>query len=289
MALFRALETVQPPGRRLFDDPLAVRFLRPRLRWVVRAARLGPVGRLVRTWIDHRWPGVRTSGAARTRFIDDVLESRLAAGLRQVVILGAGFDARAYRLAPLSGATVFEVDHPDTSAAKRRAVTSSLGAAPARVRFMPVDLNREALDAAMAAAGYDAARPTLFVWEGVTNYLTEAAVSDTLRWCARAAPGSQVLFTYIDRMVLEAPQSFAGTERIQAALSAAHERWTFGLHPAELAAFLAARGLALQSDVGAAEYRARYYGPAAEAMRGYEFYRIALASVGPPAAAGRAQ
>ena len=83
----------------------------------------------------------------------------------------------------------------------------------------------------MSAAGYDPRRRTLFIWEGVTNYLTEDAVDGTLRWCAGAAAGSTVVFTYVHRQVLDAPQAFYGTEKLFTTLSAAGERWTFGLDP----------------------------------------------------------
>jgi O-methyltransferase involved in polyketide biosynthesis len=131
----------------------------------------------------------------------------------------------------------------------------------------------------MGAAGYDPSRRTLFIWEGVTNYLTEEAVHGTLRWCASAAAGSKVLFTYVDQQVLDAPLAFQGTEKTFAALDAASERWTFGLDPLLLSSFLAQRGLALETDIGACEYRALYFGNAATQMRGYEFYRIAIARV----------
>ena len=277
MALFRALESARPARQRLFQDPFAVVFLRPRLRLVVALSRLPRLGGVVRRYLDTRWPGARTSGAARTRFIDDAVIAALGTGISQVVILGAGFDARPYRLRALAAATVFEVDHPSTSAAKRRALARGGVAPPARVRFVAVDLAAAALGTAMRNAGYDPGRPTLFVWEGVTNYLTAEAVDETLRWCARAAPGSAIVFTYVHRRVLEAPEAFDGTRALFATLGAAHERWTFGLDPAELARYLGERGLALEEDVGAADYRARYFGPVADGMRGYEFYRIAVA------------
>jgi len=191
------------------------------------------------------------------------------------VLLGAGFDSRPYRLHACDRVMVFEVDHPDTQARKRRL----LGAVPSRVRFVPVDFSRDRVEALLDAAGYDHDRPTLFIWEGVTNYLTESAVDDTLRWCARAAPSSRIVFTYVHRGVLDDPASFFGTARLFDTLDASGERWTFGLDPAGLASFLAARGLHLDEDVGAGEYRRRCYGSSAATMRGYEFYRIACAHV----------
>jgi len=75
--------------------------------------------------------------------------------------------------------------------------------------------------------------------------------------------------------------TFAGTRALAATLDRAGEPWTFGLDPAELSGYLAARGLTLVEDLGAAEYRARYMGAASRRMTGYEFYRAALAEVGP--------
>lgn len=279
MALFRALETVRPAGQRLFDDPFATAFLGPRLRLVVGLSRARVVGAVVRAYIDHRWPGVRTSAVARTRFIDEVAAASLGSGTEQVVILGAGFDARAYRLAAMTRATVFEVDHPSTSAAKQRRMEAALGCAPGHVRLVPMDFNSQSLPNAMQTAGYDPGQRTLFIWEGVTNYLTEDAVDRTLRWCATAVAGSKIVFTYVHRRVLDAPQTFVGTAKLFATLAAAGERWTLGLDPSELSGFLAERGLVLEENVGAPEYRARYFGRAAHRMRGYEFYRIAVARV----------
>jgi methyltransferase (TIGR00027 family) len=279
MALFRALESARPAGKRLVEDRLASAFLHFRLRLVADLARIPPLGRLIRSYIDYRWPGARSSAIARTCFIDGVTEVALATGIEQIVILGAGFDARAYRLAAIARATVFEVDHPSTSAAKRTAVTAALASVPPHVHFVAVDFNAESLHCRMSAAGYHAERRALFIWEGVTNYLTETAVDQTLRWCANAAAGSKVLFTYVDRQIFAAPYRYEGVDKLFATLRAAGEHWTFGLDPSGLSAFLAERGLLLEQDIGAGDYRALYYGNAASKMRGYEFYRIAVARV----------
>ena len=281
MALFRALETARPRGRRLFEDRFATAFLRPRLRAVAVLARLPLLGDAIRSYIDRRWPGVLSSGVARTAFIDDACAAALKDGLAQVVILGAGFDARAYRMPALAAAAVFEVDHPSTSAAKARVVERRLGGWPAHVRRVAVDLLRAPLAEALAGAGFDARRPALFLWEGVTNYLQPEAVDATLRFCGAAAAGSRLVFTYVHRAVLETPEAFAGTDALFATLREAGETWHFGLHPEEAADYLRQRGLALTDDVPASEYRARYHGAAAAGMRGYEFYRIATARVPP--------
>jgi len=276
MALFRALEGLLPAERRLFVDPLARDFLGLPLRVAVELARIPVLVQLECRLIDRRWPGVRTSAAARTRLIDDRVVAAVASGAQQVVILGAGFDARAIRLAALARCAVFEVDHPATQARKRRL----LGArAPANLRFVPTDFAEGRLEAAIAAQGYQAERLSVVIWEGVTNYLTADAVDETLRWCAKAAADSEVIFTYIHEDVLRDPGAFYGTAPLLRRLEAAGERWTFGFDPRRLPAYLHERGLELLEDVGASEYRSLCYGPAAARMRGYEFYRVARARV----------
>lgn len=131
----------------------------------------------------------------------------------------------------------------------------------------------------MNAADYDPNQRSLFIWEGVTNYLSESAVDATLGWCSHAASGSVVIFTYIDEHVLESPEKFYGTKTVLKALKNAGENWTFGIEPSSISDFLNQRGLILTKDVGASEYRQIYFGRSADRMRGYEFYRIAVARV----------
>jgi methyltransferase (TIGR00027 family) len=285
-ALFRALESALPEDRRLFEDPFARGFLTWPLAPVARLAVVPGLRELVPWFIDRRWPGVRSSVVARTRLIDDAIAAALG-NTEQLVILGAGFDSRAYRLPGLRGITVFEVDHPDTLRIKRGLLERLLPAPPGNVRFVATDFNERDLESAMTAAGYRESARSFLLWEGVTNYLTEAGVDATLRWCSRGSPGSLLLFTYVHRDVLTRPGTFVGTERLFASLAKVGETLTFGLEPAELPQFLAERGLALESDVGAAEYRKRYFGDAARGMRGHEFYRIALARVAAQRPSGR--
>src|SRR6266536_639560 len=103
MALFRALETAQPVHSRLFHDPFAAAFLPSSLAKAARWSAVPVVGPLVLRVADALWPGARTSGVARTRLIDDWVSESVAAGARQVVLLGAGFDSRAWRLPALAG------------------------------------------------------------------------------------------------------------------------------------------------------------------------------------------
>jgi methyltransferase (TIGR00027 family) len=214
MALFRALESTRPAYRGLFKDRFAKCFLSPSLRTVAALSRLPGIYNIFAGIIDSRWPGARTSGIARTREIDDLAIEALSRGTKQIVLLGAGFDSRPYRLSGMERATVYEVDHPATSARKQEIIKRALKSVPANVRFVSMDFNKDSLDEKLGEAGFKSSLPAFIIWEGVSNYLSSEAVDSTLAWCGRAAISGKVVFTYIDKEVLANPGSFYGTDRI---------------------------------------------------------------------------
>src|SRR5262249_51912120 len=104
--------------------------------------------------------------ALRTMAIDAAVRDAVAGGARQAVILGAGFDGRAFRMPELADSDVFEVDHPDTQATKR-ARAAALTAKARSLQFVAVDFERDALADRLAAAGHRQGEPTVWIWEGV--------------------------------------------------------------------------------------------------------------------------
>jgi methyltransferase (TIGR00027 family) len=261
-ALFRALEQGQPAP--LFADRFARQFLRGRYRLYGALPR-----RALARYIDRRWPGPRAAVCVRTRYIDDRVAEALAVGLDQLVILGAGFDARAHRLAGLERVRVFEVDHPSTQAMKRAVV----GTPPGQVRYVAADLAREPLARVLEAAGVAGDARTLVLWEGVTNYLDAASVDATLRTLAALA--SSIVFTYVERALIDASAAFAGGPESLAYVRGLGEPFTFGLDPAEVPAYLRARGLDLVEDLDLETVAARYYSGARPPVSA--FYRVVTA------------
>ncbi len=276
MALFRALESAKPRHQRLFCDPYAKRFLPRAFRALVAASRFRWFGRMLAWTIDRHWPGARSSGIARTRLIDDFTLAAVASGADQMVVLGAGFDCRALRLPELSKISVFELDRPPLLALKTNILRGVPGAKkPIRVG---IDFLRDDLAKHLSQANYATDKQTLFLWEGVTNYLNAQAVDRTFVSLAELAPpASRVIFTYIDQAVFEGKSVVPGLDKIFAALRKSGEEWTFGFRPKDLGEYLANKGFRLLNDLGATEYRAEYMGAAASSLHGYEFYRIALA------------
>jgi methyltransferase (TIGR00027 family) len=256
-ALFRALEARRPAALRIADDPLALRFLSPEFRVLAEAARVPAARRLLEAVIDRRWPCVRPGVVARTRLIDQTVLRELG-NVGQVLILGAGFDSRAWRLPGMDQVRVFELDHPATQAAKQRALRGRQAAAS--VCFVPVVFGADDPSRALAASGFTAGAPTLVLWEGVTNYLQSEAVDATFALLARLlGSGSPVLFTYVDAGMLDGSAAFAGAETTMRAVRRVGEPFTFGFIPAELATYLAERHFQLQSDERVSDAAQRFY------------------------------
>ena len=229
--------------------------------------------------IDKRWAGARPSGVARTRLIDDFLIEALHDGIKQVVILGSGYDCRAYRIPGIEQCKVFEVDQPSTLAAKQMVIQKKLGTPPPHVTFVEIDFNKQGLEDELKLSGFGMSLPAFFIWEGVTNYLTEEAVDSTITFVGATAPGSRIVFTYVHRDALDASKELYGTGHLKQTLKKVGEPWSFGFLPDILPDYLKRRGLKLIEDLGSVDYRMRYMNRCGSHLKGYEFYRAALAVV----------
>lgn len=205
----------------------------------------------------------------RTRFIDQALERAISAGITQCLIVGAGYDSRAWRFRESLGhVRVFEMDRPQTSAFKRSRVDAALGGPPANLTCVAVDLERDALPVALAQHGYDLSQPTFIIMEGVTMYVEEESLRATFRFLATHAPGSSVVFDYATRAMIEGMKALDIQKLPPAARPAfekflnmiQHEPWVFGIPMGTERKFLAEAGLELREmlTVGSEESVRRY-------------------------------
>jgi methyltransferase (TIGR00027 family) len=163
--------------------------------------------------------------SARVTFLDDVV-NRYLADIEQFVVLGAGFDTRPYRFAKDTRVRSFEVDTPATQAVKR-ATLARAGIDATSVTFVSADFETDDWLARLVEAGFDPAKPALFLWEGVTIYLSRDAVKDTLRKIAGTAKKSAVAFDYFTTEALESGSLYWRYGR--AAAHAAGEPLRFGV------------------------------------------------------------
>lgn len=264
VALMRGMGTLLPPSLQLVHDPFGLRFAG---RW--RALGDGGGRATARLWLRGRLYTTVLLMQLRTRVLDDAVDAFVASGGRQLVLLGAGFDCRAWRLSSLAGATVYEVDHPATQAKKRALMEGEPTAA--RVVFIPWNFEAEPLDrlpVRLAADGHDERSPSMTISEGVLPYLTDDAVEATFACVARysspAGPRSRFSFTYFDRSLLADTSRAASSERLFVRLIG--EPFRHGFEPERLPGWLHERGWSLDRDESAVALAARLYAGADPAL-----------------------
>lgn len=275
-AAFRARETLKPEGERVCSDPLARYFIGPSYLAMGRHPWLG---RFFRWLGESQFPGLGGAVLARTRYIDEHTTACLGNGIRQVVILGAGYDTRAYRLVdPATGVRVFEVDHPATQSVKLAKLAEVLGTIPLHVEFVPMDFSRDDLKSRLCGAGYDSNKKTLFIWEGVSYYLTATAVDQTLAFMARnSAVGSAVLFDYFPRAVIDGSSRRREAITLRKRVKERGEPFLFGIDDDEVVPFLRARGFETMEMVSAAACKDAWFHGANRATNVSDIFRFAHA------------
>ena len=258
VALMRAVEADRSPGRRIVDDPYARLFLAGPAKLARRPISLGrPVIDLAER---NRLTGLTTYVLCRHRFIDEHLAAALDDGAEQVLILGAGYDSRAYRFADLIGERpVFEVDLPPLSRRKAAIVERHRAEfGPVTIHRVETDFRTQSLTDRLSGAGFEAGRRTFVVWEGVAPYLSSEAVHETLRTLAAlGGPGTTIALDLWD--------GTGGGDRLAAlrrfgawSLSLVGEPVTFGVEPVAAATLLGEHGFEVIDLAQSAELTERY-------------------------------
>ncbi|AOJ91108.1 MerR family transcriptional regulator [Burkholderia sp. MSMB0856] len=185
--------------------------------------------------------GMRSSVIVRSRLAEDVWGEAVERGIRQYVVLGAGLDTSAFRH-PDTPARIFEVDLPATQAWKQARLREAGLTVPPSLHFVPVDFERVGLAEGLARAGFDADAPAVFSWLGVTMYLDEVAVIETLRFIAGCAKGSAVLFEYVTPLSSLPPIMRIAMEQLTARFAERGEPWKTFFEPAVITETLSALG-----------------------------------------------
>lgn len=256
-----AMEQSFPPSQRVISDPLAYKILPLYMRWMVTACKSKPLRNLFFSSMDKSMPGLRMGFTCRKRYIEDAVRSALESDFEAVVILGAGLDTLAYRIPELAKLPVYEVDLPENIVFKTKRLEAIFGAIPAHVTLTPIDFQQQSLDDVLQAAGYDFSQKTIFVWEAVTQYLTEDAMHSTMQVLSQAAKGSRLMFTYVVGDFIDGSNTY-GLDSVYNEFVIKQKLWYFGIRRANVAAYLQQFHWSLLEDVSGAEYVRDYLRPA---------------------------
>lgn len=253
IAAIRAMERERPHDQRIVDDPFARHFVGEGVFRLLKFFNS-------RGFTERKGPGVMGYLVARERYIDEILLRMAAEGIDQLVILGAGFDARAFRFARrLQGVRVFEVDLPATQTAKRAKAEHFLDELVVDLTWVPVDFETDDLATELARHGYNPQAKTLFIWQGVVPYLTPDAADATLHFVReQSGPGSAVVFDYmaVDRVQGARHNEVKATNRYGRFTG---ERLQLGINPDSAGEWLAARGFTRIENVRSESLHDRYF------------------------------
>ncbi len=250
VAAVRAIESEKPSNIGICNDPLA-RALTNNLTYLLI--------KLFYKYGERRSHGALTFIVCRHRFFDDYLYKCQMASTSQLVILGAGLDSRAYRDGlPIS--KIFEVDHPASQAGKIKRVIKIFGKLPDHITYVPIDFDKETLNK-LLSFGFDRTAKTLFIWEGVTPYITAEAVDATLAWIrSHSAIGSSIVFDY--HLTIEStPAHFDPEHGLLSSLLShllGENKRVFSIDRGTIVEFLNKRGFSKVVEVGAEQLKELY-------------------------------
>ena len=247
-AAYRAVHQILERGA-IFKDPFASRILDEQTAVSLKEM---AVDESLRPW--------RLFIAARSRFSEDTMANCIAAGVRQVVVMGAGLDTFSLRnpFADL-GVRVFEVDYAATQSWKREQMRAAGLIEPQSLIFAPTDFERENLSESLSRVGFELNQPAFFQWLGVVPYLTREAISSTLMFISKV-PQSAVVFDYAEPFRNYPAERRASVVAVAERAAAQGEPWLSLFDPAELYELLRGEGFKTVEDLGLSEIAERLYG-----------------------------
>jgi methyltransferase (TIGR00027 family) len=241
-----AMEQHFPQPERIVTDNLALPILPFGYRTEVRL--LKPFTKAIVRKSEQKVPGLWGSIMSRKLYIDEIL-SAAAGQVEAVVNLGAGFDTRAFRLPAIERLPTWEVDQPKNIGSKRARIEKLFQPAPQHVTLVPIDFDRQELAAVLAEHGYSPARKAFFIWEGVTQYVSEQGSRATFEYLAKTPSGSRLVFTYTAKDFIDG-ENFYGQEYLYNKMLVKDKIWLFGIDPSKVDGLLGEYGWQVREHIG---------------------------------------
>ena len=258
-ALRRTIANKEFADGKFGPDYLAEIFLPAHFRFFLKFAKIRGN---TKEKLDGFLPGLTEYMIARTAHFDNLFVGALEDRIPQIVLLGAGYDTRAYRFAELNYSTkIFELDIAPTQNMKKKCLKKARVKIPPQVIYGPIDFNRESLGDVLARAGYDHHEKTLFIWEGVSYYLSAEAVDATLDYVHRSSNDENAIaFDYTISVSDENLDDYYGVREFAQTMQEQHANETllFSIEEGRIGSFLEKRGLKLINQMNNNEIEKAY-------------------------------
>jgi len=269
-----AVEQYFPKKQRIIEDSLAYQILPFGIRTVAGVLRSAPARDWMVQQTERSLPRIWGGMMCRKRYIDEKL-TEASGQIEAVVNLGAGFDTRAYRLPVLADIPIWEVDQPENIQPKHARLLKLFGEVPSHIRLVPIDFDREELSAVLRLHGYLMDQQTFFIWEAVTQYLTEAGIRGTFDFLAKAPSGSLLAFTYVRKDFIEGKNKYGQEAAYEQYIN--NKFWLFGMYPEEIPGFLENYGWRVIEHLGYEELAERYVKPTGRKLASTPIERVVCA------------
>ncbi len=258
-ALRRTLAHKEYQNQKFGPDDLAECFLPAHFRFFLKFKKIRAN---TKNRLDEFLPGLNEYMIARTAYFDGLFVDALKEIAPQIVLLGAGYDLRAYRYKNLNhGTRIFELDIAPTQNQKKKCLKRARIELPEEVKLVPINFNKESLKDVLENAGYNQAEKTRFIWEGVSYYLDAGSVDATLGFVSHAAhPESTIAFDYTVSLSDQNMDDYFGAEAFAQTMKEQHgdEALTFSVGEGEIESFLESKDLKMVDHLDNKEIEQRF-------------------------------
>lgn len=262
IAFHRVIESAKSEEERICNDPYAIHFIGPELLKFLEAIQCNyPEAKARMEAMNSLFPGTQNSIVARARYFDDYLKASLDEGIEQLVILGAGYDTRAYRIEGLKEKVkVFEVDYQSTQKVKMEKIIEIFGYLPSHVRYVDADVGTEELFERLMENGYEQSKKTLFIMEGLIYYIPPEGVDNLLSFIVQnSGKGSKIIFDYFPQSVIDGTCDLEVGKRIYQRVKQSGEPFKFGIKERTVEKFLKERGFSKIQNVTSDDYKKAHF------------------------------
>lgn len=236
----------QSPKNNILKDPYAEKFL----PWLMRR----PLKRKLFVKLTEkilRRNKIGNNILIRARYAENQLENCIKQGVKQYIILGAGWDSFAFRKQDLlKDLNVFELDFPSTQEKKRKKLKQLGLTLPKNVHLTPIDFETTSISEALSKSTFDPNLPTFVTWQGVTYYLSIDAIEHVFDDLGNYCKGKlDIVLDYIDDRYFENWKKNRHTRRLHYAVSLVGEPFKSGFNPKTFSSWLSDRGYDLSEDL----------------------------------------
>jgi len=242
-ALHRAIANKEFRNERFGSDYLAEYFLPSHFKFFIKFKKIRAN---VKNKFNKFLPGLHEYVIARTAFFDGIFIDALNKKIPQIVLLGAGYDSRAYRFAKLNSATkIIELDIAPTQNRKKKCLKKAQIDIPKHVTLVPINFNKESLKDILEKAGYESHKKTLFLWEGVSYYLDLKSIDATLAFVSHSSHNESVIALDYVISISEENINYYGVKEFFQTMKKHHanEELMFSINEGNAESFLEQRGL----------------------------------------------